>query len=174
MAFGSNRTVNTKHKFLVQSQMGFASFQKCSPLEFETAKIEYFEGGALIPIKAPGRVTFSDITLERGTSGDYDFYDWALQVNNAALNGPPDGMVGGRSESGMTGTNALSWKSDSMQIQQYDVDNALLMQWNVVGAWPQKFVAGDWDNSVDEVVIEQLILTYDYYYRAQGFGSRVA
>ena len=46
--------------------MSFAAFQKMSELSGEFADIEYFEGGALIPIKVPGRLTYADVTLERG------------------------------------------------------------------------------------------------------------
>ncbi|HBQ18605.1 MAG TPA: phage tail protein, partial [Myxococcales bacterium] len=30
-------------------------------------------------------------------------------------------------------------------------------------AWPVKFVAGEWDNDSDEVVIESVTLTYDWF-----------
>ena len=30
--------------------------------------VQYFEGGSLIPNKSPGRLTFPDVTLERGAS----------------------------------------------------------------------------------------------------------
>jgi hypothetical protein len=43
-----------------------------------------------------------------------------------------------------------------------DLDNELMREWTLVGAWPTKYVAGDWDNTVDEVVIETLTLAYDY------------
>ena len=34
--------------------------------------MQYFEGGSLIPNKSPGRLTFSDVTLERGATQDRD------------------------------------------------------------------------------------------------------
>ena len=36
-------------------------------------------------------------------------------------------------------------------------------RWTLYGAWPTKFVAGEWDNSSDENVIESVTLTYDYF-----------
>ncbi len=45
--------------------VGSAGFAKCSELSAEVAKVEYHEGGSLIPFKSPGRLTFSDVTLER-------------------------------------------------------------------------------------------------------------
>ena len=155
MSFGANREVHTKHKFLVQTRkFGFAAFQKCSELSQETAKIEYFEGGALIPIKVPGRITFSDITLERGSSSDHQFHQWCLDVANAAV-------------SGGKGQKMPLFKTDDMAIQQKDLNNSVMREWSVQGAWPIKYVAADWDNTVDDVVIEQLTLTYDYFVLAR-------
>lgn len=157
MSFGANREVHTKHKFLVQTQkLGFAAFQKCSELSYEIAKIEYFEGGALIPIKVPGRITFSDVTLERGSSADRDFHKWGLQVADASKGGPGK-FVGGQ------GARASVFKTDDVAIQSADTTNMILREWTLYGAWPIKYVSGDWDNTTDDVVIESLTLTYDHY-----------
>jgi phage tail-like protein len=157
MSFGADRVLNSKGKFLVQtSDLTFAAFQSCTELSVEYAKIEYHEGGAIIPMTIPGRATYTDVTLSRGTSPFLDFHNWALRVGDASLNGP-DGMIGGY------GQKNPVFKADDLAIQQYDLDNVLLREWVLVGAFPQKYTAGDWDNSVDEVVIEQLIITYDYF-----------
>ena len=85
MSFGENRKIHQKAKFLVSSdKFGFAAFQKMSELSVEAAKIEYHEGGAIIPIKDLGRLTFSDVTLERGTSSDFDLHNWFLEAADAA------------------------------------------------------------------------------------------
>lgn len=42
--------------------------------------MQYFEGGALIPNKSPGRLTFSDVTLERGATQDRDLFEWFQDV----------------------------------------------------------------------------------------------
>jgi hypothetical protein len=36
------------------------------------ANVQYHEGGSLIPNKSPGRLTFSDVTLERGATSDQE------------------------------------------------------------------------------------------------------
>jgi len=155
MSFGADRQLHPKHKFLAESnKFGFSKFQKCSELSYEIAKIEYFEGGALIPIKIPGRITVTDTTLERGVSGHIDFHNWCLTVADASKGGP-DGMIGGK------GTVSPYFKDD-VAITSRDLDNSVLREWTLLGAWPTKYVAGDWDNTVDEVVIETLTLTYDY------------
>lgn len=156
MSFGENRQIHTKHKFLVQSDLSFAAFQKMSELSGEFADIEYFEGGALIPIKVPGRLTYADVTLERGSTDNSEMYDWFLLAGDASSGGPNE-AVGGK------GLKNPGFKKDDLAVQQLDLDNEVLREWQLVGSYPKKFVAGDWDNTVDEVVINQLILRYDYF-----------
>jgi hypothetical protein len=121
---GQPRVFHKKFKFRVECNgigglaNGVAGFRSCSELSHEIAKVEYSEGGTLIPNKSPGRVTFSDITLERGATQDRD--------------------------------------------------NSILRRWRLNGAWPVKFVGGDWDNEADENVIESVTLTYDFYELVQA------
>lgn len=157
MPFGEKRKIHQKAKFLCNSdKFGFAAFQKMSELSVEAAKIEYWEGGALIPIKDLGRITFSDVTLERGTSSDFDIHNWFLEGANAA--------------SGRGGRGLVSplYKTDDFGVIQLDRDDSELFGWDFIGACCQKYVAGDWDNTVDEVVIEQAIITYDYFLTADA------
>ena len=152
MGFRAKRKLHEKFKFEVLSRkFGFAAFQKMSELSYETARIDYFEGGALIPIKDPGRVTYADVTLERGSSQDRDMFNWALEVADASRG------FGGR------GLVRPNYDTSDLAVLQRDRDDSILRAWDIIGAWPMKFVAGDWDNTVDEVVIESLTLTYDYF-----------
>lgn len=153
MAFGENRKLHEKFKFECFSlRFGFSAFQKMSELSVEAARIDYFEGGALIPIKDPGRLTFSDVTLERGSSTDFDFHNWMRDVADASIGEGGAGLI------------MPQFKTDDLALIQRDRDNAILREWDLVGAWPTKYVAGDWDNTADEVVIEQLTLTYDFFF----------
>lgn len=153
---GGQRELFPKHLFLVEVRAGWwAGFQKCSELSYEIAKIEYWEGGSIIPWKVPGRTTFTDITLERGASTSRKFYDWAIQVANASI--VTDKVTRGAGDS-------IGTYMESVDIIQLDRDGQTeLRVWRCYNAWVQKFVAGDWDNTADEVVIEQLVLTYDYF-----------
>jgi phage tail-like protein len=156
MSFGASRQLHTRHKFLVQTQkFGTAAFQKCSEISWEIAKIEYWEGGADIPIKTRGRVTVADVTLEKGTSQSTHMNDWAIETVKMWASGPA-GMIGGK------GLPFPNFKTDDISVETRDLDNSLLREWNLIGAFPIKYVAGAWDNTVDEVVIEQLTLAYDY------------
>jgi len=74
---GNPRSFHKKFKFVCEiDDVGHAGFQKCSELSVEVANVQYFEGGSLIPNKSPGRLTFSDVTLERGATQDRDLFDW--------------------------------------------------------------------------------------------------
>ncbi|MCG8416632.1 MAG: phage tail protein [Proteobacteria bacterium] len=148
MTLGTPRTFHKKFKFVVEIDgFAFAGFQKMSELSVEVAKIEYFEGGKLIPNKSPGRLTFSDVTLERGAAQDVDMYTWMRETADAA--------------SGI-GLVEPQFKRN-LELVQQERDDTPLRRWSLVNAWPMKFVAGDWDNEADEVVIESLTLTYDFF-----------
>ena len=78
---GNPRSFHKKFKFVCEiDDVGHAGFQKCSELSVEVANVQYFEGGSLIPNKSPGRLTFSDVTLERGATQDRDLFDWFQDV----------------------------------------------------------------------------------------------
>ena len=145
---GNPRSFHKKFKFVVEiDDVGHAGFQKCSELSVEVANVQYFEGGSLIPNKSPGRLTFADVTLERGATMDRDLFTWLEMVAVAAAN---------------AGLNEPAFKRN-LDIVQQDRDGSTLRRWSLVGAWPVKFVAGEWDNEADENVIESVTLTYDFF-----------
>ncbi len=145
---GTPRSFHKKFKFVVEIDgVVSAGFQKSSELSVEVANVQYYEGGSLIPNKSPGRLTFADVTLERGATSDKDLFDWMTQVADAAAN---------------AGLNEPEFKRN-LDIVQQDRDGSTLRRWSLTGAWPVKFVAGDWDNEADENVIESVTLTYDFF-----------
>src|SRR5512145_3080631 len=82
---GNPRSFHKKFKFIIEIDgVASAGFQKCSELSVEVAKVEYYEGGSLIPNKSPGRLTFADVTLERGATSDEDLFDWFADVADAS------------------------------------------------------------------------------------------
>ena len=145
---GNPRSFHKKFKFVVEiDSLGSSGFQKCSELSVEVANVQYFEGGSLIPHKSPGRLTFSDVTLERGATQDHDLFDWFQDVAFAS--------------SGL-GLTDPGYKRN-LDIVQQDRDGTTLRRWSLSRAWPVKFVGGEWDNESDENVIEQVTLTYDFF-----------
>jgi phage tail-like protein len=145
---GSARSFYHKYAFTVAiDTFASADFNKCSELSMEIAKVEHSEGGSLIPRTQPGRVSFTDITLERGATSDLDMYNWTKDVVNVAAN---SGLVDDE------------YKRNA-DINQKDRDGNTRAKWRVTNGWPTKFVAGDWDNDADEVVIESITVTYDFF-----------
>jgi phage tail-like protein len=151
--FGQPRNFHKKFKFIIDCD-GFSDtgFQSCSELSHEIAVVVQWQGGVIIPDKSPGRVTYTDITLARGATMDKDLYMWAEEVADAAAN---------------SGRITPDYKR-ILDIVQQERDNTVLRRWRVFNAWPNKFVAGEWDNDSDENTIEQMVLTYDYYKLVQS------
>lgn len=153
---GTPRTYQKRFSFVVEIEgVSSAAFTKMSALEAEIAKVEQWQGGTLIPDKSPGRVTVSDVTLERGVvNRDSDLYNWWLDVVRMSA-GVGDG---GR---GIGLTNPLYKRQ--VELIQLDRLGAELRTWTLDGAWPTKMVVGDWDNEADENVIEMMTLTFDTF-----------
>ena len=150
---GTPRSFHKKFKYVVEIDgIPYSGFHKCSELSVEIANVQHFEGGALIPNKSPGRLTFADVTLERGATQDKSLFQWFQDVAKLASGiGLPD----------------IAYKRN-LDIVQQERDGSTLRRWTLYRAWPVKFVAGDWDNSSDENVIESVTLTYDYYDLTNG------
>ncbi len=162
-SLASARLLNEKFNFRVHVDfMDAIFFEKCSELTREVADIHYYEGGALIPIKWPGRVTMSDITLDRGVGTDVNFDTWARQVADLQLAGgigaglPPIAF-----SRNVTINNLGRTKLDSVR------------KYVLYGCWPKKYVAGAWDNTVDEVVIESVTFAYDRYEMLNPVPARI-
>lgn len=154
IVIGQARTFMKKFAFRIELDGGaggpvYAGFSKCSELSVEVANVQYWEGGGLIPNKSPGRLTFADVTLERGATVDRALYDWLNEVVSLAAG------------SGI-GLSDPAYKRN-LDIVQLDRDGAVQRRWSIYNAWPTKFVAGEWDANADEVLIESVTLTYDYF-----------
>jgi phage tail-like protein len=146
--FARPRIFNPKFKFQVHIDgFGSAAFQSCSELSGEFAEISYYEGGAVTANKQPGRMTFSDVTLVRGATTDRDIYNWFRQIG--------DGASG-------TGLVTPEFKKN-VDIFQFDRADTVVHRWTLFNAWCKKFVAGQWDNNADDIVMESIVLSYDYF-----------
>lgn len=125
----------------------FTGFQKCGEISGEVAVVEQWEGGALAADKSPGRYKTADVTLERGATKDRDLWKWFKLIANIAAN---------------SGTVDPKYKK-TLDIVQRDRDGTELCRWTLYEAWPNKFVAGQWDNTADSNVMESVTLTYKYF-----------
>jgi len=137
-----------KYNFVVEiDDFSTANFIKCSALEAEIAKVETWSGGSLIAHKEPGRVTYSDITLEEGVTDSEDCYNWFKDCVEAYRN------------AGIVSPGYYR----NLDIVQLDRDDTELNRWTIEEAWVTKFVAGEWDNEADEAVIQMMTLTFKLF-----------
>ena len=145
---GQPRNYFAKFKFIVEID-GFtsSSWQTCSELAAELATIEQWEGGAIVADKSPGRVKVSDITLERGATQDLDCWKWFKEAADMAANG---------------GQVSPKYKR-TLHIVAQDRDGSTLRRWRVVEAFPNQFVAGEWDNTADANVMEKLRIACKFF-----------
>lgn len=150
MPVGNPRSFYKKFKFVIEID-GFTyfGFQTCSELSEEVGVVSHREGGSLLEDKTPGLVTVPNITLTRGATKDQEMHDWFKQVVDTAANlgeGLPDGKY-----------------DRDFDIVQQNRDGSEMQRYKVKKAWPRKYVAGDWDNDADEVVITSLELVIERF-----------
>lgn len=151
---GGHRQLFPRFRFTMDVD-GFtsAAFQTVTGLRMTIGKAEYWEGGAFAAYKEPGRITFEDITCERGVSYDLDFYNWVTDVVNMLAEQP----VG-------AGLISPLYKKN-LNLLQRERDNSPSIRYNIVDGFPVEFDQGDRDNTSDEVAMESLTITYWYHTR---------
>jgi phage tail-like protein len=147
---GQPRNWLKRFKFIVEIDGIFSSaFSTCSELSAEIAEIEHSEGGVIAPDKSPGRVTVTDLTLERGATSDIDMYLWFKEVANIAANA---GVVSPNHER-------------TLDVVAQRRDGTTVYRWRCYRCWPKKYMAGDWDNNADETLIESVTLSVHHFDR---------
>lgn len=157
---GKPRNYDKKFLFGIEIDgLEVAWFESCSSLEAEVGVVEQHEGGSIVVAdQAPGKVKYAPITLMVGATDNRELYDWWEQVIDAAANsGEPDD----------------SYKKN-LSIVQKDRDGTVKKRHNVFLAWPNKYVAGEWDAKAEENVIEQITLTYRYFKRGSAAATAAA
>lgn len=153
---GEPRNWHDKFKFRLElDDFTSAAFQNCTELKASVAKIEYYEGGVLIPFKEPGRLSFDDVTIERACTQDADMYAWLQLTADAAKN---SGLV------------RPQFKKQA-RIVQLDRNNDRLRIWTLHGMWPTSVTVGSWDNDTDGFTMEQIVLCYDYFTLTRNVDS---
>lgn len=136
-----------KYNFVVEIDgIERAAFATCSELSGEAENIEYREGGRRHPHNSPGLVTFSEITLGRGATDDFDLYNWFISTYDAAT------------RKGQVAPNLFR----TFDIVQLDDDGEELKRIRCFKAYCRAWSAGDWDNDANEVRIETATIKFDY------------
>lgn len=120
-----------------------AGFSEVTGLNQESNVIDYREGQEPItPRKLPGLNKFGNITLKRGISPDLSVYNWRKTVT--------DGDIERRNAS----------------IVLHNEKHEEVVRWNLVNAWPSKYVGPDLKANANEVAIETVELTHEGVERA--------
>ena len=115
-----------------------AGFSEVTGLNQESNVIDYREGQEPItPRKLPGLNKFGNITLKRGISPDLSVYNWRKTVT--------DGDIERRNAS----------------IVLHNEKHEEVVRWNLVNAWPSKYVGPDLKANANEVAIETVELTHE-------------
>jgi phage tail-like protein len=123
-----------------------AAFSKCTGLTGTAEEIAYAEGGAMTDNKSPGRVSFADITLERGETDNDEMYGWWKEICDA--------------RTGSGAWRESDYKRDVV-IRQKTRDGTVVRRWQVFSAWPKEFGVSDWDNTSSEKHIEHIVLAHE-------------
>lgn len=154
-SLATSRELHEGFNFAVSVDTGFswggevARFSKLSSLDLNTTVTTYREGGSTLPIKDPDAVEFPPITLETGASQHLFFYTWAANIA-LSVNGTTDGLP-------------IAIDKRNLTVYQFNRKKQVVKKIHIFHAFPTQFVAGEWDNAEDRVVIERLTLAYDYY-----------
>lgn len=124
--------------------------ESVSGLEFETEVVEQHAGGSVIvEDQSPGKTKFSPITFMIPASASRAYYEWALQVTDAAAN---------------SGSVDNTYKRNGAVVQ-LDRDGSEKRRYTIYDAWPSKYKSGEWDGKASENVMEEVTITFRYYER---------
>jgi phage tail-like protein len=120
-----------------------AGFSECTGLNTEQNVIDYREGQeGITPRKLPGLTKFGNITLKRGITADKTLYDWRDLVHQGLI------------------------ERKNLSIVLQDEAHVEVVRWNVVEAWPSKYVAPDLKATANEIAIESIEITHEGLARA--------
>jgi phage tail-like protein len=121
-----------------------AGFAECTGLNIETKVMEYKEGGNnSTTLKFPEPSTFGNVTLKRGVTNSNELIEWQLDV-----------------VSGTFSKNARAG-NPSIAIVLMNEKGEDVRRWNLVRAFPVKWVGPDLKASASEVAIETLELAHE-------------
>jgi phage tail-like protein len=137
MALTSNRFV------LEVDQTPFATFTKCSGVERESEKADSHQINAASKMptveKVPGKVKWSDITLERPLDSSPLLWNWCKAVE--------DGDIEGARRTGA--------------IVVLDAANREVARWDFERGWPVKWSSTEFNAGSNEIATEKVTITFE-------------
>jgi phage tail-like protein len=149
--------------FVELSGVFVALFTKCSGLEVKRDQEKVVEGGVNNHVRVlPGRVSFSNIKLERGLSLSRGLWDWMMQgrynfqvkrINFSIVQGAPGHNLA-TAIAGATGLESGTFMTVAGQ------GFGKVKHWDVVDAFPVKWEMSSLNASSGETVIETLEIAH--------------
>jgi phage tail-like protein len=145
----------TSNRFYVEIESNItASFSECSGLGLKVKREILFEGGLNSQQRIIlGQTEYSDVTLKRGLTDDFVFWDWV----NQTINFDQQSSAGG-----------LGIKSQGQSSRRRNVNILLFNQagdtmqcWTLIGAVPVGWKAPALQANANTVAIEELTLAYE-------------
>jgi phage tail-like protein len=116
-----------------------AGFSEVTGLNAESNVIEYREGDEGITArKLSGLNKFGNVTLKRGVSLDVDMFSWHKDVMDGDIK-----------------------RVTSMSIVLRDEKQTEAVRWNLLNAWPVKWMGPDLKANASEIAIEALEITHE-------------
>lgn len=158
MGQARSRHLDTEFLFDVEdvtSGLLVAKFNKATGLEASAEIIEYSEGGAIAPIKEPGKVSYSNITLSRGVDSDQYLYNWWKQVIDMRK-AFPEGA----------GTPTLEGLLRDIVIVQKERDQSPLREYACYSCFPTRYKPANFDNDSSAYQAEEVELAVWFIERA--------
>lgn len=121
-------------------------FIKCNGLSSENAVIEEKRisgGNKEVVFKQPGRLSWGELTLERGITNNMDMWDWRKTVV----------------EGGVTTART------NCSLILYDMAGTEAARWNITNAWPSKVDGPSFKSDDDSIGIESITLVFEEFVR---------
>ena len=116
-----------------------AGFSECSGLNAETTPIEYREGNeGLTTRRLPGLIKYGNVTLKHGITQDLETYNWFKSVSDGAVD-----------------------RKQTMSVILLDEQRSEVVRWNLLQAWPCKYVAPDMKADGNEIAIESVEICHE-------------
>ena len=140
----------TANRFYVEIESSItASFSECSGLGVTIKKETYFEGGVNDHQRIVlGQAEFSDVTLKRGITDDFVFWDW---VSNTLSNGKKERR--------------------NVNILLFNQAGVTMQCWTLVAAIPICWKSPALQGNSNTVAIEELTLAYEGLKIAKSEGG---
>jgi phage tail-like protein len=123
----------------------FGHFTECSGISIDVATVEYREGGqAAVVHQVPTITTYHDITLRYGLTESTQLWTWFLATAHGHV------------------------ERRNVSIILLDAaGTAPVLQWDLIGAFPKKWVGPELRATARAVAVEEVVLAYESLGRAE-------